>query len=170
MKRHTTLRIWSIFSEADVAMLRTPALPVALAECALPEMQQRIDDMIATMYQAEGIGLAAPQIGVNQRIAVIAAEVAGRSAPLVLLNPTIEALGTEQESGEEGCLSIPKVYGMVPRAITVQLKACDRHGQPYTLQAKGLFARVLQHEVDHLNGVLFIDRATSYTKGEKLLP
>lgn len=151
-------------------MLKTSARPVDLALLITPEMQQLIDDMVKTMFQAQGIGLAAPQIGKSLRLAVVSGELQNRSAPLVLINPTVSAIGTEQQNDEEGCLSVPGVFGLVPRAIHMAVKAFDRHGQPWSLTADNLLARVIHHEVDHLNGILFLERATGITKGQEKLP
>lgn len=167
MKHKTKLRIWSIFSEPDRAMLKTPSAPVDLPNLGTPAMQKLIDEMLLTMRQAEGIGLAAPQIGQPLRIAVVAGTVDGQAEPYILVNPVTSVIGSEQIDDEEGCLSIPGVFGIVPRAARISLKAFDRHGQPFSLTAEQLLARVIQHEVDHLNGVLFLDRLTSYTKGQE---
>ncbi len=148
-------------------MLKTASKPVDLSTLASAGMQQLIDDMIKTMQQAEGIGLAAPQIGQPIRLAIVAGEVGDRSEPLVLVNPVVSINDPKQVESEEGCLSIPGVFGMVPRAGHITLKAFDRHGQPWSLQAGELLARVVQHEIDHLNGLLFLDRLTSYTKGQE---
>lgn len=171
MAKPTRLRIWSLFNADDVSMLRTPGQPMSLDQLDQPEMQQRIDDMLLTMRKAEGIGLAAPQIGQSLRLAVIDRAVDDvLTDDLVMMNPTWQPIGANQENGEEGCLSIPKVFGMVSRHFAIRLTYFDRHGQQQSLDARGLLARVIQHECDHLNGVLFIDHATSYTKGQELLP
>ncbi len=118
-------------------------------------LQTLVDDMIETMYAANGVGLAATQIGIAKRIAVIDAEQNG-APPLCLINPEIVSREGQAELSE-GCLSVPGVYDKAPRALKVRLKALDRHGKPYELDADGLLAHVIQHEVDHLNGKLFID-------------
>lgn len=169
MKRKTKLRIWSVFTHGDTTMLKTPAQPVDLSTLQNPETQQMIDDMIKTMKQADGIGLAAPQIGQSIRLAIVAGEVNGQKEPFVLINPVVSVIGAGQIEGEEGCLSIAGVFGLVPRAEKITLKAFDRFGQPWSTQATELFARVIQHEVDHLNGVLFLQRLTSFTKGQEKL-
>lgn len=169
MKRKTKLRIWSLFESADQSMLKTSAQVVDVSSLAESATQQLIDDMIKTMNQANGIGLAAPQIGQSIRLAVVSGDIADRSEPFVLVNPIVSVVRAEQVEGEEGCLSIPGVFGIVPRAANITLKAFDRHGQPWTLPASELLARVIQHEVDHLNGILFLDRAISYTKGQEKL-
>lgn len=167
----TKLPLWLLKNPSQAELLRATAKTVDLTSILKPTMQQLIDEMVVTMYQANGIGLAAPQIGQSIRLAVIAPEVdQSLHEPVVLINPVISDLSTGQETIEEGCLSIPKVYGPVARAAEVTLQAMDRHGRPYRLNASGLFARVIQHEVDHLLGRLFIDRADGISSGKKYLP
>lgn len=163
--RRTKLPLWLLKRPAQAELLRLPAQPVPLGQLDDPEFQQLIDHMMLTMDQANGIGLAAPQIGQSIRLAVIAHEVSGQSSDLVLINPTVTVVGTGAQTVEEGCLSIPGVYGPVPRPDRVKLTAFDRRGQRYQLSAQDLFARVIQHENDHLEGRLFIDRASSITHG-----
>jgi peptide deformylase len=121
--------------------------------------QALIDAMLRAMKRANGIGLAAPQIGVLQRVIVVAPQ-GVRPTPLV--NPRIVRAEGEQ-IGEEGCLSIPGLYGQVKRAAYVELEALDRKGREVVLELEGLPARVVQHEVDHLDGVLFIDKVDMAT-------
>lgn len=133
-------------------LLRRKASPVSRLT---PEIHQLIEFMIHTMRAARGIGLAAPQVGVLQRVIVIEPP----DKPLrVILNPQILERSTEQELGEEGCLSIPALYGKVPRPKAIVLKGLNRHGKPIRLVLDDLPARIVQHEIDHLDGVLFIDR------------
>jgi peptide deformylase len=120
-----------------------------------PEVRLIIADMTETMYDEVGIGLAAPQVGISKRLIVIADE-EGRGVQ-ALLNPTIVDRGGEV-TGEEGCLSIPGVFAPVTRAAWVKVEARSVDGKPLAINARGLRARVLQHEIDHLDGVLFIDR------------
>jgi peptide deformylase len=127
----------------------------ARVEAVTPELRKTIVDMIDTMYDEVGLGLAAPQVGVSLRLMVVADD-EGREAR-ALINPVI----TEQSGevvAEEGCLSIPGVFAPVKRAEWVRLEAQDPEGRAVTLTARGLRARVFQHEMDHLDGVLFIDR------------
>ena len=114
--------------------------------------------MVQTMYSEEGIGLAAPQVGVNKQMLVIDCDRASATPPLILINPQIESYSPELVTGEEGCLSIPGVFLDVvrPQAITVKYK--DEQGRPQKMPASDLLARVIQHEADHLNGILFVDR------------
>ena len=120
------------------------------------------EKMLQSMYAAKGIGLAAPQIGINQELIVIDVNFEDSAAePLILINPEISAYGTTLNSYEEGCLSIPGVYLNVVRPSTIKLKFRDEMGRPRKMKANGLLARCIQHEMDHLNGVLFVDRVTS---------
>ncbi len=122
------------------------------------ELQKLIDDMIETMYTAPGVGLAANQIGISKQLAIIDASIGDeKSALIVLVNPEIIFEEGTMDS-EEGCLSIPDYTTVVKRAEQVKVKAFDRHGEPIEIEGDGLLARALQHEIDHLNGFLFIDR------------
>ena len=119
-------------------------------------------EMLQSMYAAKGIGLAAPQIGINKELLVIDVNFEDSAAePLILINPEISDYGTTLNSYEEGCLSIPGVYLNVIRPSTIKLKFRDEMGRPRKMKADGLLARCIQHEMDHLNGVLFVDRVTS---------
>lgn len=132
-------------------VLRKKAWPVRHINRSLETL---IDDMLETMYMAEGVGLAAPQVGVSKRIIVIDVG----EGPVELINP--EIITTEGEGlGTEGCLSVPGKAGEVPRASRLRVSGLNREGKRVWYEAEGLFARVLQHEIDHLDGVLFIDRA-----------
>ena len=132
--------------------------------------QRLVDDMIETMREARGIGLAAPQVAVSQRVFVArlpddteeAREEFGEDAGVlhVVVNPKLVRVSKEREEGVEGCLSIPGYVGDVERPVTVTLKGQDRHGKALRLRAGGWLARVFQHEIDHLNGVLYIDIAS----------
>ena len=119
-------------------------------------------DMLKSMYSAKGIGLAAPQVGISKELLVIDINFEDSAAePLILINPEITAFGNTLNSYEEGCLSIPGVYLNVIRPSTIKLKFSDEMGRPRKMNADGLLARCIQHEVDHLRGVLFVDRVTS---------
>jgi peptide deformylase len=133
-------------------VLRRRARPV---EAVTPEIRTLVDDMVDTMYDEVGIGLAAPQVGASLRLMVVGDE-EGRGAQ-ALVNPTITAQGGSI-TAEEGCLSLPGIFARVARAEWVTLQAEDLEGAPVSLTARGLRARVFQHEIDHLDGVLFIDR------------
>ncbi|TDR51444.1 MULTISPECIES: peptide deformylase [Halomonas] len=133
--------------------LRTIATPVETVD---DEVRRLVDDMLETMYDARGIGLAATQVDVHRRVIVMDVS-DDQSQPLVLINPEFTPIGDEREPMQEGCLSIPEYYAEVPRALKVHLKALGRDGQPYEMEADGLLAHCIQHEYDHLEGVLFVD-------------
>ncbi|MGO1394143.1 MAG: peptide deformylase [Halomonas sp.] len=133
--------------------LRTKA---AAVESVDDEVRKLVDDMLETMYDARGIGLAATQIDVHRRVVVMDVS-DDNSQPLVLINPRYTAIGDEKEPLSEGCLSIPDYYAEVPRYLKVQLNALDRNGDAYELEAEGLLAHCIQHEYEHLEGVLFVD-------------
>ena len=116
-----------------------------------------IDDMFETMYDAQGIGLAATQIDVHLRVIVIDLQ-DDENQPLVMINPEFETLTQKIEEMQEGCLSVPGIYEVVKRPDRVRLKALNRDGEPYEMKAEGLLAVCIQHECDHLNGKLFVDR------------
>jgi peptide deformylase len=124
------------------------------------EFDRLIADMFETMYDAKGIGLAAPQVGISQRLVVVDVNDEGGVAlgPTALFNPRVVEAGPETDKGEEGCLSIPGVSGVVERPWQVVVEAEDREGKTVRIEATDMLARCLQHEIDHLNGVLFIDR------------
>jgi peptide deformylase len=117
------------------------------------DVRKLVDDMFETMHAAKGIGLAAPQVGRSERVAVV--EIDGDR--VVLINPEILELAPPKEKDEEGCLSIPDIYGDVERPLTLRVRAMDRDGNVYERDAEGLMARCIQHEIDHLHGKLFID-------------
>ena len=119
-----------------------------------PEIQQLAQDMIKAMNKDEGVGLAAPQVGKSLSLITIDF----KDGPLILFNPKITFFSKKKEEGEEGCLSLPEIYGQVERSHKIRVKALDQEGKKIKFKAEGLFARVLQHEIDHLNGVLIIDK------------
>jgi peptide deformylase len=133
-------------------------------EIGAPETQRLIDDMIETMREYDGAGLAANQVHTLRQVAVIEVLENPRypdapQVPLtVVINPVVTPLTEELEEGWEGCLSVPDMRGLVPRYAAVRLQCLDRDGQPVDLVAKEFFARVIQHETDHLNGVVYLDR------------
>jgi peptide deformylase len=132
--------------------LRTVAEPVTVFDKAL---QQLVDDMFESMYAAPGIGLAATQVDVHQRLLVLDVT-EDKSMPLCFINPEIIS-SAGSSKGEEGCLSVPEVYEPVERAEQIRVKALDRHGKEFELEAEGLLAVCIQHEMDHLDGKLFVD-------------
>lgn len=135
--------------------LRTCADLVDVTQVTSPRFQQLLDDMFETMYAAPGIGLAASQVDVHQRFMVIDVS-EEHDAPLVFINPEITASDGEQVC-QEGCLSVPGIFADVSRAERITVRAHDRQGQPFELQADGLLAVCIQHELDHLQGKLFVD-------------
>ncbi len=133
--------------------LRQVAKPV---EKVTDELRQLVDDMFETMYAAPGVGLAATQVNVHQRIVVIDVS-EDQSEPLVFINPETEVLDEESHQYDEGCLSVPGFYETVERPRKVRVKALDREGEAFAIEAEGLLAVCIQHEVDHLDGKLFVD-------------
>jgi peptide deformylase len=119
-------------------------------------LRKTIDDMFDTMYAAPGIGLAATQVNVHKRLLVLDVS-DDKDTPMVFINPKIEVLDPEPLGYEEGCLSVPGYYDLVSRPRKIRVKALDRHGKAFELDAEGLMAVCLQHEVDHLDGKLFVD-------------
>jgi peptide deformylase len=145
-------------------VLRQEAKPLPLDELRSPDTQRLIDDMVETMREYDGAGLAANQVHTLKQVCVI--EVLGNprypDAPhiplTVLINPVVTPLTEEIEEGWEGCLSVPDMRGLVPRFTTVRLEAYDRDGGRIDVVAKEFFARVIQHETDHLHGIVYLDR------------
>ena len=133
--------------------LHTVAKPVAVVD---ERIRQLIADMIETMYEAKGIGLAATQVDVHERVIVIDVS-EEHSQPLALINPVIEWASSDRIKGEEGCLSVPGIYDGVERAHQVRVSALDPDGQPITIEAEGLESICLQHEIDHLQGKVFVE-------------
>ena len=146
--------------------LRTLARTVPADRIGSPEVQQLIDDMVETMLDAHGVGLAAPQVGEELQIFVY--QSAGHSDPAadiplhVVLNPMISPHERELAYDWEGCLSIPELRGMVPRHPAVRVRGLDRDGRSLDYIARGFEARIVQHEFDHLNGVVFLDRMRDF--------
>ncbi len=150
-------------------VLRAKARQVDPPEIRQPGFQKLIDDMIETMNEYRGIGLAAPQVHETVRLIVVGLqhdedgeddESAIKVVPLI--NPQVTPIGTETVEGWEGCLSIPEVRGRVPRAAAIRVQALDRRGKPIETTLEGFPARVTQHETDHLDGILFIDRMRAF--------
>ena len=142
-------------------VLRQRAAPVARVD---DDVRQLVEDLFDTMRAAKGVGLAANQIGVARRVAVV--DVGDQEPPpLVLINPVIVHRSEDGETAEEGCLSIPEIFGDVERPVTITVEALDRDGQPYRLTVAGYKARAIQHEIDHLDGVLFLDHLSAIKRG-----
>jgi peptide deformylase len=156
-------------------VLRRKARPVTKFD---KDLQTLIDDMIETMRDAPGVGLAAPQVGVSERVIVVEyaepEEVEEGEEPrevepklYVMVNPEIVKASPETEVGIEGCLSVPMLVGEVERAQEVRIKGFNRRGQPMRLKVDGWLARIFQHEIDHINGVVFTDRAAKVWQPEE---
>ena len=149
------LKIFKLGSET----LRTEAKRISKVDNQIRNLAK---DMLQSMYSAKGIGLAGPQVGISKELLVIDINFEDSAAePLILINPEITAFGSTLTTYEEGCLSIPGIYLNVVRPSTIKLKFRDEMGRPRKMNADGLLARCIQHEVDHLKGVLFVDRVTS---------
>jgi peptide deformylase len=136
-----------------------------------PELIKLLDDMVETMREAPGVGLAAPQIGVSQRVIVVEfGDEEEEEVPrklYMLVNPEISRLSPEVLLGTEGCLSIPGFLGDVDRSVEITVRGLNRSGKPVKIKAKGWLARIFQHEIDHLDGILFTDRAEKVWKVEQ---
>jgi peptide deformylase len=151
-------------------VLRRKARPVTTFD---KNLQTLIDDMIDTMREAPGVGLAAPQVGISDRLIVVEyvdppeveeEQMEVKPKLYVMVNPEIVKASEEKVFGVEGCLSIPGLVGEVERFETVQVKGLNRHGKPMKVKAEGWLARIFQHEIDHVNGIVFPDRATRVWK------
>ncbi|MDP3956411.1 MAG: peptide deformylase [bacterium] len=153
-------KIVTVKNKKDEAFLRHTTVPFSFSEFTKKQIAELIADMRRVMKEAQGIGLSANQIGHNFRMFV--AQVPGEDgAPkfYAVFNPEIDVYSHEMITAEEGCLSVPGLYGGVPRAAKIVLKGFDKNEKPLKIKARFLLARVFQHEVDHLNGKLFIDKA-----------
>ena len=157
------LEIFKLGSET----LRTEAKRISKVDNQIRHLAK---DMLQSMYSAKGIGLAGPQVGISKELLVIDINFEDSAAePLILINPEITAFGSTLTTYEEGCLSIPGIYLNVVRPSTIKLKFRDEMGRPRKMNADGLLARCIQHEVDHLKGVLFVDRVTTTEELKKEL-
>jgi peptide deformylase len=171
MRRDARVTLFDVMAILKVARLGHPVLrerarPVSPDALRSAEVQRLIDDMIETMHEYDGAGLAANQVHVAQQIAVIEVQKNPRypdapEIPLtVVVNPIVTPVSDDKEDGWEGCLSVPDLRGVVSRYTAVRLECLDRQGQPVDVVAKDFFARVIQHETDHLNGIVYVDRIT----------
>jgi peptide deformylase len=144
-------------------VLRAKARAVERRQIRLPEFQKLIDDMIETMVEYHGVGLAAPQVheGIRLFVASLEAEEGSPHETVALVNPEITPVGPDLVEDWEGCLSIPEIRGRVPRIRDIRVRAFDRQGERVELRAHDYSARVIQHETDHLDGILFFDRMRS---------
>ena len=146
-------------------VLRARARALDRTELKSAPIQKLIDDMLDTMIEYHGVGLAAPQVHEGLRVFVAALDTGdkdGESEPVAIINPEITPVGDEMVEDWEGCLSIPDIRGRVPRAREIKVRAFDRQGERIELRAHDFSARVIQHETDHLDGVLFFDRMKSF--------
>lgn len=138
--------------------------PIPVEDITTPEMQQYFDDLIEAMMRYDGIGIASPQVGFLIQAVIIHSEYASEYTDsdehFVLINPRIVSASPKSKIMEEGCLSVPGVFGPIERAQKVRVKGYDRHGNQVDIKTKSFLARVLQHEIDHLHGVLYVDNAT----------
>ncbi len=145
--------------EAPHPILKTRAAPVTRID---PALLRLMDDMLETMYRAPGIGLAAPQVAVTKRVIVVDLAREGEEPrPMRIINPEITWRSEETEVAEEGCLSLPELYAEVRRPRAVRMRYMDERGEDQEVEAEGLFGRCLQHEVDHLDGILFVDHLST---------
>jgi peptide deformylase len=148
----------------EIVLMGDPVLrrPADLVEGFDDGLRRLVADMFETMYHAEGVGLAAPQIGISRRILVVDVRERedGGGRPIALINPEVVTESEETERSSEGCLSIPGLEEVVQRPSEVEVRGFDEHGKDMRFVADDLFGRALQHEIDHLNGILFVDRIT----------
>lgn len=161
--KNPPLKIYMLGQET----LRTPAIRIVKVDDSIRQLAK---NMLVTMYSAKGIGLAAPQVGVQKRILVIDLNFEDPDTPPnVFINPEIISSSASLDTYEEGCLSIPGVYLNVLRPSSIKLSYRDEMGRPKKMNAEGLMARCIQHEIDHLNGVLFVDKVTDQDELKKQL-
>ncbi len=165
MTEERTYRVVVKNHQAGHPKIRQGAEPVSTEELHSREIQRFIDDMVETMRNANGVGIAAPQVHVSKQIIAIEVSPENPRYPnqpavplMVLLNPVVTEHAETTEEGWEGCLSVPDLRGFVPRWTRVKVNGLDRQGQTVQLEAEEFFARVIQHEVDHLHGRVFLDR------------
>ena len=144
-------------------VLREKARELTLQELGSPELVDLVEDMIETMAEYAGVGLAAPQVHYGLRVFVMQTDPDDEATLRVAVNPRITPLGEEGWEDWEGCLSIPDIHGRVPRNDRVRLEALDAEGRAYTEELEGFAARVCQHEYDHLDGLIFVDRMGDFT-------
>ncbi len=157
--RHKQMAILNILEFPD-PRLRTIAKPVLHVDDSIRKL---VDDMLETMYQAPGIGLAATQVDVHLRVVVMDLSEEGNN-PIVLINPEVEILDGDTCPNQEGCLSVPGFYETVERPAHIRLKALDKDGTPFQMEPENLMAVCIQHELDHLNGKLFVDYLSAFKR------
>ncbi|MFC1788104.1 peptide deformylase [Patescibacteria group bacterium] len=144
--------------------LREKSTPLKEDEISAPTTQDLIDSMIKTMHETNGIGIAAPQVGVHQRMIIVETG----HGPIAFINPKITSKSLRKIESEEGCLSVPDVYGIVKRHKKIKVEALSREGKLLKLEVTGLQAVIFQHEIDHLDGILFIDKVKKYTSPPRM--
>ncbi|MBI5370240.1 peptide deformylase [Candidatus Uhrbacteria bacterium] len=144
--------------------LRIPSMEVPISEWSSSRLRKLIEDLKETMAIENGVGIAAPQVGVRERVIIVDSG----QGPQAFINPHIIQKSFRKIESEEGCLSVPGVFGMVRRHRSVVIEAFDEEGRSVTIRAKQFPAIVFQHEIDHLDGILFVDRVTRYTKHPKI--
>jgi peptide deformylase len=137
-------------------ILRKISEPVEAAEIPRPDFQKLIDEMTETLIRANGVGLAAPQVGLSKRLIIVQT----KNGPTAFINPKIFSTSLSKKENEEGCLSVPGVWGIVKRHAKVKVKALNRQGEKVMIKAGGLESIIFQHEIDHLDGILFIDKVS----------
>jgi len=154
---------YQILTDPD-PRLRVRSEPVALEALTTPKFRAWLPDLVTAMREDNGIGIAAPQIGILERVIVIDFP----DGPQIYINPEITYRSVSKIETEEGCLSVPGVFGLVKRAKKIRIKALTTSGEKIRLEAKGQLAVVFQHEIDHLDGILFIDKVTKFTNPPRL--
>jgi peptide deformylase len=144
--------------------LRSASTEVAASDIGTPRLQALIADMIETMKLENGVGIAAPQVGVNERVIIVE----GGRGPEAFVNPKIVGKSFGKTDSEEGCLSVPGVFGIVKRHKKVKVEAFDKTGVKRVMDVHGFPAIIFQHEIDHLDGILFVDKVVKYTQPPKM--
>ena len=144
--------------------LRAPSKDVAVSDIGSPRLQTLIEDMVETMKLENGVGIAAPQVGTNERVIIVE----GGRGPEAFFNPRIVGKSFGKVDSEEGCLSVPGVFGIVKRHKKVKVEAYDKTATKRVMDVHGFPAIIFQHEIDHLDGVLFVDKVVKYTQPPKL--
>ncbi|MCX6782190.1 MAG: peptide deformylase [Candidatus Magasanikbacteria bacterium] len=151
-------------------ILRTPGREVTAADLSDKNFKIFVNDLKETMRGRDGVGIAAPQVGQSIKVCIIAKEYAGDNMDdLILVNPVWEKKSIKRFWGEEGCLSVPEIFGKVKRYKKISISAMNLSGKPIKIEAEDFFARIVQHEIDHLNGILFIDKAKDLYREDKKL-